>query len=120
MRAVPGKLMARLLDQDRPRLHLGQQPRGKAAQLLGVFRQGQGLIEHGESLSYGLPCGNPAIPERSDYPAAKGRHVLSGARQSMPSSSIDNCAGVSAIFPSFTEGQTNRPRLRRFMNMQAP
>lgn len=38
----------------------------------------------------------------------------------MPSSSIDNCAGVSAILPSFAEGQTNRPFSSRFMNMQAP
>ena len=55
-----------------------------------------------------------------DDPAAKGRHVRSGARQSIPSRSIDNCAGVSATFPSLAEGQTNRPRSSRFMNMQAP
>jgi hypothetical protein len=44
VRPVPGQLVPQLLDQDRLRLHLGQKPRGKAAQLLGVFRQGQGLI----------------------------------------------------------------------------
>ena len=58
VRAVPRQLMAELLDQDRLRLHLGQKPRGEAAQLLGVFRQGQGLIEHAGSLSHGIPCGN--------------------------------------------------------------
>ena len=42
------------------------------------------------------------------------------ARQSIPSNSIDNCAGVSATLPSFAEGQTNRPFSSRFMNMQAP
>ena len=47
-----------LLDQDRLRLHLGQKPRGEAAQLLGIFRQGQGLIEHVGSLSHCIPCGN--------------------------------------------------------------
>ena len=34
----------------------------------------------------------------------------------MPSSSIDNCAGVSATLPSLAEGQTNRPFSSRFMS----
>ena len=55
-----------------------------------------------------------------DYPAARGRHVRSGARQSMPSSSIDSCAGDKATLPSLAEGQTNRPFSSRFMNMHAP
>ena len=117
---VPGQLVPQLLDQDRLRLHLGQKPRGEAAQLLGIFRQGQGLIEHARSLSHGIPYGNHSLVAPPDYPAAKGRHVRSGARQSIPSRSIDNCAGVSATFPSLAEGQTNRPRSSRFMNMQAP
>jgi hypothetical protein len=58
VRPVPGQLVPQLLDQDRLRLHLGQKPRGEAAQLLGVFRQGQGLIEHAGSLSHCIPCGN--------------------------------------------------------------
>ena len=58
MGAVTGQLMAKLLDQDRLRLHLGQKPRSEAAQLLGVFRQGEGLIEHTRSLSHCIPCGN--------------------------------------------------------------
>ena len=58
--------------------------------------------------------------ELADYPAARGRHVRSGARQSIPSSNMDNCAGVSATLPSLAEGQTNRPLSRRFMNMHAP
>jgi hypothetical protein len=58
VRPVPGKLMAQLLDQDRLCLHLGQEPRGEAAQLLGVFRQGQGLIQHERSLSHCIRCGN--------------------------------------------------------------
>jgi hypothetical protein len=61
LRPVPGQLVAQLLDQDRLRLHLGQKPRGEAAKLLGVVRQGQDVIEHGRSLSHGIPCGNPAI-----------------------------------------------------------
>jgi hypothetical protein len=58
VRPVPGKLMAQLLDQDRLRLHFRQKPRGEAAQLLGVFRQGQGLIQHAKSLSHCIRCGN--------------------------------------------------------------
>jgi len=58
MSSIPGKLMAQLLDQDRLRLDLGQQPRGEAAQLLGVFGQGQGVIQHAGSLSHCIPCGN--------------------------------------------------------------
>jgi hypothetical protein len=56
--SVPGQLVPQLLDQDRLRLYLGQEPRGEAAQLLGVFGQGQGLIEHARSLSHCIPCGN--------------------------------------------------------------
>jgi len=58
VRAVPSQLMAQLLDQDCLRLHLRQKPRGEAAQLLGVFRQGQGVIQHVGSLSHCIPCGN--------------------------------------------------------------
>jgi hypothetical protein len=36
---------------------------------------------------------------RSDHPATAGRHCRSGARQSMPSISIDNCAEVSISVP---------------------
>ena len=46
-RAMAGQLVAQLLDQHRLRLHLGEEPRGEGAQLLGVFRQGGGLVEHG-------------------------------------------------------------------------
>ena len=120
MRPVTGQLMAKLLDQDCLRLYLSQKPRGEGAQLLGVVRQGHGLIQHADSLFCWIPRGNPLIAGLVDYPAARGRQVRSGARQSIPSSSIDNCAGVRATFPSLPEGQTNRPFSRRFRNMQAP
>jgi len=58
VRAVPSQLVPQLLDQDRLRLHLGQKPRGEAAQLLGVLRQGQVLIQHTKSLSHCIRCGN--------------------------------------------------------------
>jgi hypothetical protein len=40
-------------------------------------------------------------------------HVRSGCRQSMPSKSIDSCAGVTATEPLVTCGQTKRPRSSR-------
>ena len=58
MRPVPGQLAPQLLDQDRLRLHLGQKPRGEAAQFLGLFRQGQGLCELAGSLSHYIRCEN--------------------------------------------------------------
>ena len=58
VRPVPGQLVPQLLDQDRLRLDLGLEPRGEAAQLLGVFRQGRGPIEHARSLSHCIRCGN--------------------------------------------------------------
>ena len=56
------------------------------------------------------------LPENIDYPARNGRHVLSGARQSIPSSNIDNCAGVSVTLLRAAEGQTNRPFSKRLEN----
>jgi hypothetical protein len=120
MRGVPGQLVPQLLDQDCLRLHFRQKPRGESAQFLGVVGQSQGLIEHVISLSHCIRCGNPLDPGSANYPATKGRHVRCSTRQSIPSSSIDNWPGDSATFPSFAEGQTNRPFSSRFMNMQAP
>ena len=47
MARMAGQLVAQLLDQHRLRLHLGEEPRGEGAQLLGVFRQRRHLVEHG-------------------------------------------------------------------------
>ena len=55
---VSGKLVPELLDQDRLCLDLGQEPRGEAAQFLGAFGQGQGLIQHVGSLFHCIRCGN--------------------------------------------------------------
>src|SRR5437773_4120213 len=43
-----------------------------------------------------------------------GSQVRSGRRQSMPSSSIDNCARVSPTVPLVACGHTKRPRSSRF------
>ena len=49
MAAVTGQLVAQLLDQHRLRLHFGQQKRRELPQFLGVFGQGFGHIQHGQS-----------------------------------------------------------------------
>ena len=54
------------------------------------------------------------------YPAVNGRQVRPGMRQSIPSSSIANWAGVTLNLPSAGDGHTNRPRSRRLENRQAP
>ena len=48
-------------------------------------------------------------PARRTHPASSGAKVRAGWRQSMPSSSIDNCAGVNAATPWSVRGHTNRP-----------
>ena len=53
-------------------------------------------------------------------PASSGRQVRCGIRQSIPSSSIDNCARLSTATPSSARGQTNRPRSRRLANRHSP
>src|SRR5438132_51469 len=54
------------------------------------------------------------------YTESCGSQVRSGRRQSMPSSSIDNCARVSATVPLLACGHTKRPRSKRFENRQSP
>src|SRR5947207_457738 len=49
-----------------------------------------------------------------------GSQVRSGRRQSMPSSSIDNCARVSETVPLVACGQTKRPRSSRLANRHNP
>ena len=47
MVAVTRQLVAQLRCQQRLRLHLGQQERREASQVLGIFRQGFGNVQHG-------------------------------------------------------------------------
>ena len=53
-------------------------------------------------------------------PTAADSHVRSGRRQSMPSSSIDNCARVNETVPLAACGHTKRPRSSRFANRHNP
>jgi len=48
------------------------------------------------------------------YTASCGSQVRSGRRQSMPSSSIDNCARVNETVPLVACGQMNRPLSKPF------
>jgi len=52
----------------------------------------------------------------SIYTDICGVQVRSGRRQSMPSSSIDNCARVNETVPLVACGHTKRPRSSRFEN----
>ena len=52
--------------------------------------------------------------------ASSGRCVRTGMRQSMPSSSIDNCAAVSDTLPDVACGQTKRPRSNRLASSIRP
>ena len=116
----PASWCLSFLDQNRLRLHFGQQKCGERPQFRRVFLQRFGDIQHEETIAKQAVYGNPKTAKPSIYPAVKGRQVRSGKRQSIPSSSIANCAGVSAILPSFADGQTNRPFSSRFENRQAP
>jgi hypothetical protein len=46
--------------------------------------------------------------------------VRTGRRQSIPSSSIDNCAALNATAPQVACGHTNRPRSRRLAKRHSP
>jgi hypothetical protein len=53
--------------------------------------------------------------EKGSHPqtAICGVQLRTGRRQSMPSSNIDSCAGVSETVPLLACGQTKRPRSKR-------
>ena len=68
-------------------------------------------LQHGQAVG-------PGITTRSrgrcaGKPAISGRQVRCGARQSIPSNSMDSIAGVSETTPSLACGQTKRPRSSR-------
>src|SRR5207237_1086820 len=57
---------------------------------------------------------------RARYTDSCGSQVRSGRRQSMPSSSIDNCARVRQTAPLVACGHTKRPRSNRLANRHNP
>ena len=72
--------------------------------------------------SIGIAC--HSIPRGHNIlnhqPAYVGRSVRRGALQSIPSSNIDSCAGLSVTAPSRACGQMNLPRSSRLANRQRP
>ena len=58
--------------------------------------------------------------QRVIYPASSGRQLLIGARQSMPSSSIANCAADIDTVPVVAIGQMKRPFSKRLANKHRP
>jgi hypothetical protein len=83
----------------------GDQP----AQGLDIIRQRTGLGRDGGIVPAGEDDDIRTTADESNgrgYPAAVGRQVRTGIRQSMPSSSMPSCAAVSATTPSATESQT--------------
>lgn len=92
---------------------LGDEPcfGGEQAPLQLVY-----VVSSGRSAALRMPL----IYTASAQPAMVGCHVRRGARQSMPPSNIDNCAGVSVTGPSLVIGHTKRPFSSRFANRQKP
>src|SRR5581483_10840268 len=101
---------------------------------LGRGELGRACREHRLALGQERVLGNELPPKLLDlsvlmagastllraHPARVGCHVRCGARQSMPSSNIDSCAGVSVTEPSFVTGHTKRPFSSRLANRQKP
>jgi hypothetical protein len=56
---------------------------------------------------------SPARWRVTSQPAACGRKLWIGLRQSIPSNMYDSCAGVITIAPSVACGQMKRPRSSR-------
>ena len=86
--AVSCELVTEFLDEDSLRLHLGQEARREGPTFVGVFWQRSGLVQRDGSLSDWIPSGNPLTEIPANYPAASGRQVRCGVRQSIPSNSI--------------------------------
>src|SRR3954466_3826817 len=104
MAAKAGQLMLELGDPQRLGLDQRDQALGGLTQLGRILGQRLGLAQHGRSISQQLDRGNPAIELSTsicykNQPVVSGRQVRCGARQSMPSSSIDSCAGVTDTRP---------------------
>ena len=90
-----------------------------------TFRSGSATADM-RGVSHELARSHPRARKKScaknlaGYTDSCGSHVRSGRRQSMPSSSIDNCARVSETVPLVACGHTNRPRSSRFANKHNP
>ena len=141
-------ICASSFSDERPNLHPAQLVQLRLVLLdqqmrAGQFRprRGQFGLAFGElgtqlgDLSGGIASCRQILPEtrcrNARYPAdcpshfvariqqaASGVQVRTGARQSIPSSSIESCAAVSKTEPSLACGQMNLPRSSRLQNRQ--
>src|SRR5690606_18250733 len=70
-------------------------------ELFGIVRQGCVVERHAAILRKHAHacCTSSRLDALLCYTTCRGGHVRTGRRQSMPSSSIDSCAGVSATEP---------------------
>ncbi len=121
----PVEFEAQLLDQGVGLDRLARHADDQTLECVDVVGQ-QGRIEsHANSLSLaeGAPHNlGPAYGRLGGLPqpAILGRSVRSGARQSMPSSSMASWAGVNAAAVPAVAGQTKRPFSRRLANRPRP
>ena len=115
-----------------PAAYGGTQPLGESQSPVPPMLLGQA---HRDLADRQQPCSKYATESSSNHPqtphehrritcvthtANSGVYVRCGCRQSMPSSSIDNCARVNETVPSLACGQMNRPRSSLFANRHSP
>ncbi len=124
MLAHPCQLMFKFGNLEITTLQFRHQVRRKPPEFIGVCGQDLRVIRHGHCIAELPPKENPwqafYYLFLLNYPALNGRHVRCGIRQSIPSNSIANWAGVTLTLPCAGDGQTNRPRSKRFENRHAP
>src|SRR5204863_1200022 len=121
--AIASELEAQLGDLGLSRDRILRHRRDDLLQRLRVVRQLIGRERHSLIESHRPPF--DAAEARADslcrsQPASIGCEVRNGRRQSMPSSSIDSCAGVSTASPCSARGHTKRPRSSLLANRHSP
>src|SRR6185437_1177432 len=120
----PGKLEAELLDLGTRRDSIPRQLANDAFERIDIIRQNGRIDRHESALTVHLLLRHHDHGTESScrvHPASCGRSVRIGVRQSMPSSSIASCAGVSAAAaPADVAGQIKRPFSSRLANRQRP
>ncbi len=107
--------------------HVGRECAHHPLQRLYIIRQGCKIDVHecevyADSRTSSQAHMHVESISRSDHPATAGRHCRSGARQSTPSISIDNCAELSISVPpgSTFDGHRKTPCSIRLVNRQSP
>src|SRR5689334_1276770 len=99
---------------------MGSLRQEKLLHFLDVAGQLLGRSAHGTGLSASRLSWMSHLVAIAVYPATCGVQVRCGALQSIPSTNIDSCAGLSVTTPSLVAGHTKRPFSRRLANRQKP